>query len=217
MLIGKWLAVSPSHLRRLPPYLILGFFPLLCLLNSCPILASPAPSPPKVPCQPDADDRAVYTAVLQDPDVWHLPVNTISVQPFTLAPRKDEWDKPDRPFGTVGQNSLHAASEQTRADFAAKTTSGCLIGKLPQKDLERASAPQPGRDNPADRDRRTQRTHYWDGRITLSRVGFNAARNEAIVYAESDCGNSCGGGDLFLLRRVDGAWTIVNEVNLWEL
>jgi hypothetical protein len=217
MLILRRLSYFHGRRPRLSLLLIFSLSTLVSLLDSPRILASPATSESKIPCQLDADDRAVYAAVLKDPDVWRLPVNSVSTQPFTLAPRKSEWDKPDRPFGAAAQKFLHEASDQTRADFAAKSTSGCLVGTLPQKVLDRATTPQPGSGNPAASTPPNRRALYWEGRITLSRIGFNSAKTEAIVYTESSCGNSCGGGDLFLLRRVDGAWTIINQINLWEL
>lgn len=50
------------------------------------------------------------------------------------------------------------------------------------------------------------------GLLTLSRVGFNAARTQALVSAWEWCGGRCGRGALFLLERRAGAWVLVRQL-----
>jgi hypothetical protein len=44
------------------------------------------------------------------------------------------------------------------------------------------------------------------GILQLSAVGFDRARARAMVYMAHDCGGLCGGGQHYLLEKVDGAW-----------
>ncbi len=54
------------------------------------------------------------------------------------------------------------------------------------------------------------------GLVRLSRAGFNAARSEALVYLEFQCGAECGSGRLVNLARTPGGiWQINNGELLW--
>ncbi|MBF0620087.1 MAG: hypothetical protein HQL19_07960 [Candidatus Omnitrophica bacterium] len=49
----------------------------------------------------------------------------------------------------------------------------------------------------------------------FSRVAFNDARDEALVYESSICGPVSGLGEYFLLKKVGGKWTVIAQVNAW--
>ena len=51
------------------------------------------------------------------------------------------------------------------------------------------------------------------GIVQLSRPAYSRTGNRAAVYAVDGCGNECGSGDIFLLRRQNGRWQIVGESN----
>jgi hypothetical protein len=209
VLLLKYLRIDKNRraaLGLLPSALAL----LWLLLATCASGATNAPGA-KVPCDLTAEDHAVYAAVLKDPDVWHLPINAATPGPFTLDQRKDEWKQGHGPLSSTADPLLQQASSETHDDFAAKSTKSCYVGAFRQKDLERPS----GIEYRADE--RPPKESYWYGRIDLSRVGFNSAKTEALVYTESSCGVRCGGGDFFLLRKKDGAWVVVAQINLWEL
>jgi hypothetical protein len=53
------------------------------------------------------------------------------------------------------------------------------------------------------------------GLISLSRVGFNTAGNQAVVYVERDCGLLCGTGTYYSLAKKDGKWAVVQEYERW--
>lgn len=54
------------------------------------------------------------------------------------------------------------------------------------------------------------------GLVTLSRVGFNAARTQAVVGVSRGCGGLCGTGTVVLLERdPDGHWRVVRNALLW--
>lgn len=42
--------------------------------------------------------------------------------------------------------------------------------------------------------------------FSFSRVGFNAARNRAVLYVDFWCGSLCGQGEFFFLQKRDGHW-----------
>jgi hypothetical protein len=53
------------------------------------------------------------------------------------------------------------------------------------------------------------------GFITLSRVGFNGAMDQALARLGWHCPGLCGHGSFLLLTKRGGAWTIVSEANRW--
>ena len=44
------------------------------------------------------------------------------------------------------------------------------------------------------------------GYIQVSAVGFDAAKTRAMVFVTYECGGLCGGGNLYLLEKVNGSW-----------
>jgi hypothetical protein len=107
---------------------------------------------------------------------------------------------------------LSQAGDETRADFASKSTKSCYIGGFRKRDIDREAVASPGG---SDAKRRTSELGYWSGTINLSRIGFSAAKDEALVYAESSCGSLCGSGDLFLLRKRGDRWEMIAQSTLW--
>ncbi|MEP6637426.1 MAG: hypothetical protein ABJB97_11930 [Acidobacteriota bacterium] len=55
---------------------------------------------------------------------------------------------------------------------------------------------------------------YADSRgfIMLSRIGFNTAHTQALVYMGSRCGRGCGDLNFLLLEKVNGTWAIRKEL-----
>jgi hypothetical protein len=49
------------------------------------------------------------------------------------------------------------------------------------------------------------------GYVELSAVGFDAAKQRAMVYVAHYCGTLCGGGRSHLLEKVDGEWREIEE------
>jgi hypothetical protein len=52
------------------------------------------------------------------------------------------------------------------------------------------------------------------GLITLSGVGFNVRRTQAVFYIDHFCG-LCGGGRYVLMEKIDGAWRLRDEHYTW--
>jgi len=53
------------------------------------------------------------------------------------------------------------------------------------------------------------------GYFVVSHVGLNLNKTEALLYVDHFCGGLCGGGDYFLMRKVNGAWQIVDRHGTW--
>jgi hypothetical protein len=56
-----------------------------------------------------------------------------------------------------------------------------------------------------------QRYPNSGGYVELSAVGFDEAKQRAMVYVAHYCGMLCGGGRSHLLEKVDGVWREIEE------
>lgn len=54
-----------------------------------------------------------------------------------------------------------------------------------------------------------------NGYIVLSRVGFNPAKDQALVYAAWMCNSLCGEGKLVLMSERDGKWKVEKHYTTW--
>src|SRR5262245_9081020 len=54
------------------------------------------------------------------------------------------------------------------------------------------------------------------GFVMLSRVGFNAAKNQALIYVGSRCGPGCGDLYFLLLQKENGAWVTKKDLRKKE-
>lgn len=53
------------------------------------------------------------------------------------------------------------------------------------------------------------------GYASLSRVGFDAGGNRALVYIKHSCGGLCGSGHYVLLKKEEGAWKVEKSRMVW--
>jgi hypothetical protein len=60
-----------------------------------------------------------------------------------------------------------------------------------------------------------QRYPNAQGIMSLSRVGFNAAMDQALVYVGNQSNYLAGAGVYYLLAKEDGTWQVVGEVMVW--
>jgi hypothetical protein len=53
------------------------------------------------------------------------------------------------------------------------------------------------------------------GMLSFSRVGFNAKRDQALVYSANSCGWLCGAGFYNLFQKKDGKWVLALSYMAW--
>jgi hypothetical protein len=51
--------------------------------------------------------------------------------------------------------------------------------------------------------------------ITLSNVGFNTNRREALAYVSYYCGIRCGGGSFIILKKIRNKWSVLAREQMW--
>lgn len=49
------------------------------------------------------------------------------------------------------------------------------------------------------------------GYFVVSQVGLNLGKTEAILYVDHFCSGLCGSGDYFLMRKLNGVWSVVDR------
>jgi len=152
---------------------------------------------PQVPCKRTPDDKAVYITVLRDSGIWKSTLDPDSIRAYTLTEKTSNWSQ--GPLSSSAETLLNQANAETRADFMSKNKNSCYIGGFKKRDINKA----------------VEAKSHWSGSIGVSRIGFNLAKDEALVYTESFCGSLCASGDLFLLRKQRDHWEIVAQRNLW--
>ena len=54
------------------------------------------------------------------------------------------------------------------------------------------------------------------GFLALSRVGFNQAKDTAVLYTEYQSGLTAGEGDVVLMKKTDGHWTVEENSMFWQ-
>ena len=54
------------------------------------------------------------------------------------------------------------------------------------------------------------------GILALSRVGFNQAKDTAVLYTEYQSGPTAGEGDVVLMKKTDGRWTVQENSMFWQ-
>ncbi len=53
------------------------------------------------------------------------------------------------------------------------------------------------------------------GHFVVSHVGMNLNKTEALLYVDHFCGGLCGGGSYVLMRKVNGAWYVIDHHATW--
>ncbi len=53
------------------------------------------------------------------------------------------------------------------------------------------------------------------GFMSVSRIGCNSAKTQALVYIGNLCGGLCGTGQVFLLVKEGGAWKVQYVTMTW--
>ncbi len=54
------------------------------------------------------------------------------------------------------------------------------------------------------------------GLLNLSRVGFNQAKDTAVLYTENVSHGAAGEGDVVLMKKTDGRWTVQGNRMIWQ-
>lgn len=179
-------------------------------------------TPPKAAshCELTQDDYAVYAGLItglgrpEDPEeAWQGKEVLIVGRTAAPADTKSHW-------GGWGfrSNSKAAPSHDTVVDFERKAHSLCELKPqfgdagsyrvISREELDRIFKEGQWEDF-------YKKYPKAGGVWTFSRPGYNAARNEAVLYVGHACGSLCGTGHLYFLAKRNDQWTVQNRLMLW--
>jgi hypothetical protein len=156
-----------------------------------------------------ADEYAVYSALIQSAYVDATQPKQIVIHDTTADPRlysprsvagamKSSW--PD-----LGDDVLSEfeTKNQTSSALARRFALSVPYTLISGQELAANFPPTaPGWENFYSKYPGSQ------GRVVLSRVGFNQAKDTAVLYAEFASGATAGEGDVVLMKKTDGRWTV---------
>lgn len=189
----------------------------LLLLSACSMIGTQTSTPiPTITPAPDAsrEEERVYATLIETLYPTDLLVIMEKTQSDVLELASDEI------YQHVEESLLHLSAD-TFVDFKAHNESSyplktsMILGSryilLSEKDKQELfQINQSGWDVFYNR--------YPDapGIITLSRVGFNAQMDQALVYLGIQSHWLAGSGSFFLLNNIGGEWIIDQQVMTWE-
>ncbi|MDT5122012.1 MAG: hypothetical protein QOC96_1494 [Acidobacteriota bacterium] len=163
-----------------------------------------------------ADDYAVYSTVLAEKRYINEHTKQVVIE--------DETDD-EKEISIALNKSLNEiipkAAQSTIADYISKNKEPQHLDNLFKLKVERvlvsASEIKEIFENHHIEGWKIIAERYPDslGLITLSRIGFNPERTQALVHVGIGCGGSCGEGNFFLLAKESGVWKVQKKIMTW--
>jgi hypothetical protein len=208
--------------------LLLAAFLLLAFSLSTQTQPAPAANQPQLNQKPEPrceltqDDYSVYSALInalgkpEDPEeAWQnkeILITTVTATPTYVKSLWGSWG--------FRSSSKAAPASDTVADFEVKARSSCPMEP-------RFTGPQPyAMITPEELDKTfKKKARGWEefykkhpraaGYWEFSRPGYNAARDEAVLYVGHSCGDLCGTGHFYFLSKQNDQWTVRNRLIIW--
>jgi hypothetical protein len=155
-----------------------------------------------------AEEYAVYAAVLGGDERSVLVVKDHTI----AAGRTDEgWQNLRQQLAPLSQDVISDFRSKNEKVHELMNVFGrkakyVLIGKKEFEKIFRA-----GPNGWKEFRRRYGNIYYYQ----FSRVGFNAAMSQALVYSEYSCPGTCGQGEYLLLSKYEGEWRVVKKYPVW--
>ena len=165
------------------------------------------------------EEYAVYSAVIQTMFVKESVKTIVVAKHTTFYDYKSSWEKPED-YLRVMLEQLRPLSPDTLEDFERKNNEQSELGLRLNLSLKYVLLDKQAPTNTPEAYAERWRSFYDQypgspGIISLSRVGFNANKDQAIVYAANICGGLCGKGYYVLLTMSGRGWKIEKDLMLW--
>jgi hypothetical protein len=173
-------------------------------------------------CELTQNDYSIYAALTkalgapEDPEeAWQgkkILITTVTATPTLTRSRWGTWG--------FRSNSKAAPAKDTVADFEEKARSSCTVEPhfgdpqsyemITAEELDKTFK-KDGRGWEEFYKRHPKAAGFWE----FSRPGYNATRDEAVLYVGHSCGDLCGTGHLYFLAKQDNQWAVKNRLMLW--
>jgi hypothetical protein len=187
-------------------------FSLALVLAACTVTPTPVPTP--AADQVDLEEQAVYAFLL--PKMYK---NRAYVIMANTATSPAGMDNSTQTLDYVLQNMHDVASETVDGFRARNDTSHPMRADMdlgsPYTLLTQAVRNQIFSQNQSGWDIFYNRYPQAPGITTLSRVGFNATLDQALVYIGTQSNWLAGAGYYVLLKKGEAGWSIDQQVMTW--
>ena len=176
------------------------------------VVKDPPPSSSQAPID-DPAAYAVYATLLADHELVRMGAKTLVIRQETTNPT----DRACLPSGEAMETDWRPVLEAYNAANAAvhSVLGGDRLGR-PYTVVSAARIEAVFKDSVQGAVWDAFHRRYPDARgyVEVSAVGFDAERRRAMVYLAHHCGLLCGGGQVYLLEKVDGTWRKVDPPGL---
>ena len=149
-----------------------------------------------------ADRAAIYALALRAaPDAAPVPEAVRRVEAVPTIATYMTAGRQHREYGWL-MREFPRLRQETVADFTrGQANRGSLRGVLPRGQF-RVIRSRPMTDDESPR-------------YSVSNIGFNAERTQAVVYVSHVCGGTCGSGSYLFLERAGSRWRISHSFMAW--
>ena len=190
------------------------WFLLLLLLSAAACTAQPTPTSTPVANQVELEEQAVYAFLL--PKMYQ---NSGYVIMDTTATSITGVDNTAQTLDYILQN-MHDVDPETVTSFRNRNDEaypirGDMELGFPYTLLSQAGRKQIFGQNQSGWEVFYNRYPQAPGITTLSRVGFNPTFDQALVYIGTQSNWLAGAGYYLLLKKMDGNWSIDQQVMAW--
>jgi hypothetical protein len=190
---------------------------LLALFQFCSLLSLNSSPNLLADNEITGEEYAIYSALIQRFYIKEG-VNTIVINKYTQFYKRD-WLKPEEYKKSILEE-LSPISQETIEDLLRNNEKE---GELARQLNLTVRYELLGKQNSAKtaEEYAKQWKDFYErypgsrGVISLSRVGFNSERNQAIVYVENVCAGLCGRSYYVLLMKSKQGWKVEKEMRLW--
>jgi hypothetical protein len=195
--------------------LLISLFSSHIFVSHAKPFASSGTQSPTSQDAPDADEYSVYAALLKEMFI-RKETKQLVIKKLTTI---DEFST-EAPKQTNGFSSL---SQQAINDFKTKNKQAYELNDQFKLDVK-INFIRSDELNKLFQTRNSQQDGWMIFNqqyptayaiITLSRVGFNKERNQALIFVAFGCGWLCGEGNYILLTKKDGMWKIEAKSMTW--
>lgn len=165
------------------------------------------------------EEYAVYSAVIQAMFVKENVKTIVIAKQTTFYDYKSIWQKPED-YTRVMLEQLRPISLDTVKDFERANKEQSELSAKLNLTVKYVLLDRQLPTNTPEAYAERWRSFYEKypnspGIVSLSRVGFNASGDQAIVYVANTCGGLCGKGYYVLLTESSGSWKIERDLMLW--
>ena len=111
--------------------------------------------------------------------------------------------------------NFHGIVGQTVAEYSAKNRQPSLLKRLFHLNVDYVLVSAEEAAKRRDTPKYNNQSHATDGRVSLSRVGFDPDHRQALMYMSYYCGSLCGHGFFLFLTKTGTGWRVDKRFQVW--